>query len=177
MISLQNHVFLIILSLTRSFLSKSTAHPLSSRLIPKIIVLCIFIGFSVRLLVCISLDQDGNSDRSSWKVSELWENIFILTLVIHCNLSICIHTASGLGEASCRLFGYMGLDSSADPRTDSFKLSFEEQTDRTVRHCQSPAIKEERVCQVYERTWLLCVPRDLEMGSYVYSTWITTRFV
>ncbi|XP_026115027.1 recombining binding protein suppressor of hairless-like protein [Carassius auratus] len=60
--------------------------------------------------------------------------------------------ALGLGESSCRLFGYMGLDSSTDPRTDSFKLSFEEQTDRRVRHCQSPAIKEESVCRVYERT-------------------------
>uniref|UniRef100_A0A671SPP7 Recombination signal binding protein for immunoglobulin kappa J region-like n=1 Tax=Sinocyclocheilus anshuiensis TaxID=1608454 RepID=A0A671SPP7_9TELE len=43
--------------------------------------------------------------------------------------------ASGLGESSCRLFGYMGLDSSADPRTDSFKLSFEEQTDRRMFAC------------------------------------------
>uniref|UniRef100_A0A8C1KZ30 Recombining binding protein suppressor of hairless-like protein n=2 Tax=Cyprinus carpio TaxID=7962 RepID=A0A8C1KZ30_CYPCA len=43
--------------------------------------------------------------------------------------------ASGLGESSCRLFGYMGLDSSTDPRTDSFKLSFEEQTDRRMFAC------------------------------------------
>ncbi|XP_052456222.1 recombining binding protein suppressor of hairless-like protein isoform X1 [Carassius gibelio] len=43
--------------------------------------------------------------------------------------------ALGLGESSCRLFGYMGLDSSTDPRTDSFKLSFEEQTDRRMFAC------------------------------------------
>lgn len=43
--------------------------------------------------------------------------------------------ASGLGESSCRLSGYMGLDSSTDPQTDSFKLSFEEQTDKRMFAC------------------------------------------
>ncbi|XP_021333036.2 recombining binding protein suppressor of hairless-like protein [Danio rerio] len=43
--------------------------------------------------------------------------------------------ASGLNESACRIFGYMGLDSSNDPRTDSFKLSFEEQTDKKMFAC------------------------------------------
>ncbi|XP_073671346.1 recombining binding protein suppressor of hairless-like protein isoform X3 [Paramisgurnus dabryanus] len=43
--------------------------------------------------------------------------------------------ASGLGESSCRLSGYMGLDSSTDPQTDSFKLSLEEQTDKRMFAC------------------------------------------
>ncbi|XP_057194360.1 recombining binding protein suppressor of hairless-like protein [Triplophysa rosa] len=43
--------------------------------------------------------------------------------------------ASGLVESSYRLFGYMGLDSSADPQTDSFKLSFEEQEDKRMFAC------------------------------------------
>ncbi|TRY66810.1 hypothetical protein DNTS_004764 [Danionella cerebrum] len=43
--------------------------------------------------------------------------------------------ASGLSESACRIFGYMGLDSSSDSRTDSFKLSFEEQTDKQTFAC------------------------------------------
>ncbi|XP_036427455.1 recombining binding protein suppressor of hairless-like protein isoform X2 [Colossoma macropomum] len=43
--------------------------------------------------------------------------------------------ASGLGESSCRLCGYMGLDSSPGPQADSFKLSFEEQTDKRMFAC------------------------------------------
>ncbi|XP_039549088.1 recombining binding protein suppressor of hairless-like protein isoform X1 [Pimephales promelas] len=58
-----------------------------------------------------------------------------LPLLIHSNFPIYIHSASGLGESSCQLFGYMGLDSSTDPRTDSFKLSFEEQTDKRMFAC------------------------------------------
>uniref|UniRef100_A0A8B9GRL2 Recombination signal binding protein for immunoglobulin kappa J region-like n=1 Tax=Astyanax mexicanus TaxID=7994 RepID=A0A8B9GRL2_ASTMX len=41
----------------------------------------------------------------------------------------------GHGESSCRLCGYMGLDSSPGPQTDSFKLSFEEQTDKRMFAC------------------------------------------
>ncbi|XP_051568911.1 recombining binding protein suppressor of hairless-like protein [Myxocyprinus asiaticus] len=43
--------------------------------------------------------------------------------------------ASGVGEFNCHLFGYMSLDSSTDPQTDSFKLSFEEQTDKRMFAC------------------------------------------
>ncbi|XP_017540662.2 recombining binding protein suppressor of hairless-like protein isoform X1 [Pygocentrus nattereri] len=41
----------------------------------------------------------------------------------------------GLGESSCRLCGYMCLDSSPGPQADSFKLSFEEQTDKRMFAC------------------------------------------
>jgi len=82
-----------------------------------------------------------------------------LPLLIHSNFPIYIHSASGLGESSCQLFGYMGLDSSTDPRTDSFKLSFEEQTDKRVRHWQNTAIKEERVCQAWENMTSVCSER------------------
>ncbi|XP_049335368.1 recombining binding protein suppressor of hairless-like protein [Astyanax mexicanus] len=43
--------------------------------------------------------------------------------------------AIGHGESSCRLCGYMGLDSSPGPQTDSFKLSFEEQTEKRMFAC------------------------------------------
>ncbi|XP_051997309.1 recombining binding protein suppressor of hairless-like protein isoform X2 [Xyrauchen texanus] len=43
--------------------------------------------------------------------------------------------ASGVGEFNCHLIGYMSLDSSTDPQTDSFKLSFEEQTDKRMFAC------------------------------------------
>ncbi|XP_066520084.1 recombining binding protein suppressor of hairless-like protein [Hoplias malabaricus] len=43
--------------------------------------------------------------------------------------------ASGVGELSCRLCGFMGLDSSPGPQADSFKLSFEEQTDSRMFAC------------------------------------------
>ncbi|XP_060724388.1 recombining binding protein suppressor of hairless-like protein isoform X3 [Tachysurus vachellii] len=43
--------------------------------------------------------------------------------------------ASGLGESSCRVWGYMGLDGSPGTQADKFKLSFEEQTERRMFAC------------------------------------------
>ncbi|XP_058260033.1 recombining binding protein suppressor of hairless-like protein isoform X3 [Hemibagrus wyckioides] len=43
--------------------------------------------------------------------------------------------ASGLGESSCHVWGYMGLDGSPGTQTDNFKLSFEEQTERRMFAC------------------------------------------
>ncbi|KAK3575071.1 hypothetical protein QTP86_019752, partial [Hemibagrus guttatus] len=40
--------------------------------------------------------------------------------------------ASGLGESSCHVWGYMGLDGSPGTQADNFKLSFEEQTERRL---------------------------------------------
>ncbi|XP_030634933.1 recombining binding protein suppressor of hairless-like protein [Chanos chanos] len=42
---------------------------------------------------------------------------------------------SNAGESGCRLCGYMGLDNSGGPQTDSLKLSFEEQADRRMFAC------------------------------------------
>ncbi|XP_060724387.1 recombining binding protein suppressor of hairless-like protein isoform X2 [Tachysurus vachellii] len=41
----------------------------------------------------------------------------------------------GLGESSCRVWGYMGLDGSPGTQADKFKLSFEEQTERRMFAC------------------------------------------
>ncbi|XP_058260034.1 recombining binding protein suppressor of hairless-like protein isoform X4 [Hemibagrus wyckioides] len=41
----------------------------------------------------------------------------------------------GLGESSCHVWGYMGLDGSPGTQTDNFKLSFEEQTERRMFAC------------------------------------------
>ncbi|XP_017334656.1 recombining binding protein suppressor of hairless-like protein isoform X2 [Ictalurus punctatus] len=41
----------------------------------------------------------------------------------------------GLGESSCRVWGYMGLDGSPGTQADNFKLSFEEQTERRMFAC------------------------------------------
>ena len=41
--------------------------------------------------------------------------------------------ATGLAEASCRLCGYMSLDCTEGTQADTFKLSFEEQSDTRVR--------------------------------------------
>ncbi|XP_053354808.1 recombining binding protein suppressor of hairless-like protein isoform X1 [Clarias gariepinus] len=43
--------------------------------------------------------------------------------------------ASGLGESTCRVWGYMGLDGSSGTQADNFKLSFEEQTERMMFAC------------------------------------------
>ncbi|XP_053492331.1 recombining binding protein suppressor of hairless-like protein [Ictalurus furcatus] len=41
----------------------------------------------------------------------------------------------GLGESSCHVWGYMGLDGSPGTQADNFKLSFEEQTERRMFAC------------------------------------------
>ncbi|XP_060724391.1 recombining binding protein suppressor of hairless-like protein isoform X6 [Tachysurus vachellii] len=46
-----------------------------------------------------------------------------------------MRNASGLGESSCRVWGYMGLDGSPGTQADKFKLSFEEQTERRMFAC------------------------------------------
>lgn len=95
--------------------------------------------------MCILAGTDGKSDKSSLKVRDpnshrnaiVNSNTVCHTEELLRNLKpdvfVSVDSASGLGESSCRLFGYMGLDSSADPQTDSFKLSFEEQEDKRVR--------------------------------------------
>lgn len=53
-----------------------------------------------------------------------------------CERQIIIFTfsqASGLGESSCRVWGYMGLDGTPGTQVDNFKLSFEDQTEKRVK--------------------------------------------
>ncbi|XP_041944100.1 recombining binding protein suppressor of hairless-like protein isoform X1 [Alosa sapidissima] len=75
--------------------------------------------------------------------------------------------ATGLGEASCRLCGYMSLDSTEGTQADTFKLNFEEQSDNRMFACAKTLYISDTDKRKHFRLVLkLFFSNGLEVGSF-----------